>query len=73
MNRLHSALGQIAQLLTDLERKWALVGGLAVSARAEPRFTRDIDLAVLVDGDDDAENLVHALTLRGSTLLATVE
>ena len=25
---------------------WALVGGLAVSARTVPRFTRDLDFAV---------------------------
>lgn len=25
---------------------FALVGGIAVSARTEPRFTRDLDLAV---------------------------
>ena len=31
------------------------MGGLAVSARAEPRFTRDIDLALAVTDDADAE------------------
>jgi len=32
-----------------------------VSARTEPRLTRDADLAVLVADDRDAEALVHAL------------
>jgi hypothetical protein len=41
------------------------VGGLAVSARTEPRFTRDIDLVVAVEGDRDAERLVHDLQSRG--------
>lgn len=34
---------------TSSPRPWAVVGGLAVSARAEPRTTRDVDLAVAVD------------------------
>ena len=44
----------LRQVARDLERagcRWALLGGLAVSVRAEPRFTRDIDLAVAVESD----------------------
>ena len=45
-------------VLDDLAtQRLALVGGLAVSARAEPRFTRDVDLAVAVVSDDEAERL----------------
>lgn len=44
---------------------WALVGGLAVSARAEPRTTRDIDVAIAVDDDREAEGVVRALLGRG--------
>lgn len=51
----------------------ALVGGLAVSVRAEPRFTRDIDLAVTVDDDRAAERLIRALLSNGYHSLATVE
>ncbi|MDQ3974793.1 MAG: nucleotidyl transferase AbiEii/AbiGii toxin family protein [Actinomycetota bacterium] len=40
---------------------FALVGGLAVSARTEPRFTRDIDLVVAVENDREAEAVVRAL------------
>jgi len=39
----------------------ALVGGLAVSARAEPRLTRDVEVAVAVAGDAEAEPLMQAL------------
>jgi predicted nucleotidyltransferase len=42
----------------------ALVGGLAVSARAEPRLTRDVDLAVAVETDADAEAIVRELSSR---------
>jgi len=39
----------------------ALVGGLAVSARTEPRFTRDVDIAIAVDDDRAAEDVVSAM------------
>ena len=54
-------------------RDWALVGGLAVSARCEPRFTRDVDLAVAVADDAEAEALVRQLLTSGYQVLATVE
>ena len=37
----------------------ALVGGLAVATQAEPRLTRDVDLAVAVSDDDHAERCVR--------------
>ena len=40
---------------------FALVGGLAVSVRTEPRFTRDADLAVAIGGDGEAEALIRKL------------
>jgi predicted nucleotidyltransferase len=50
-----------------------LVGGLAVSVRAEPRFTRDVDLAVAVEDDSQAEALVGDLRRAGYEALETVE
>lgn len=47
----------------DLDRvgvRWALIGGLAVSVRAEPRFTRDVDVAVAIDSDVEAEAVAPA-------------
>jgi len=44
-----------------------------VSARAEPRFTRDVDVAVAITDDREAEALVHALTSDGYRLRAAVE
>lgn len=66
----------LRRLDTDLRRAgvaWALVGGLAVSVRAEPRFTRDVDIAVAVDGDAGAEGVVRAMMSDGYGMLATVE
>ena len=59
--------------LRDLARRFALVGGLAVSARTEPRLTRDADLVVLVTGDRDAEALVHDLQGRGWRVTTAIE
>ena len=56
-----------------LGRSWAVVGGLAVSARTEPRFTRDIDLALAVANDADAEALVRTLVASGYRVLASLE
>lgn len=55
------------------ERSFALVGGLAVSARAEPRFTRDLDFATAVENDAEAESVVFGLQARGFTVVTTVE
>jgi hypothetical protein len=38
---LRASLGRIAADLDTLEARWAVVGGLAVSARAEPRKRQD--------------------------------
>jgi hypothetical protein len=48
-------------------------GRFAVSARAEPRFTRDVDVAASVPNDAVAESLVRSLLSSGYQLLASVE
>lgn len=52
---------------------FAVIGGLAVSVRTEPRFTRDIDLAVACPADEDAEALLYALLQRGYRTAAVFE
>jgi hypothetical protein len=73
MNSLEKLLQRISHVLDMQKQAWALVGGLAVSVRTEPRFTRDLDLAVAVTGDREAEALVHALHKAGFQTFATVE
>jgi len=73
LSRLDAVLRRAARDLGDLGLRWALVGALAVSARAEPRFTRDVDLVVAVRSDDDAERVVRDLQARGYRLEAIVE
>lgn len=52
--------------------EFAVVGGLAVSIRSEPRLTRDSDFAVSVD-DDEAEALIQSLASHGYVATALVE
>jgi predicted nucleotidyltransferase len=73
VSRVESILRRTARDLADLGCRWALVGGLAVSIRTEPRFTRDIDLVVAVANDAEAEFLAGALQGRGYRVQALVE
>lgn len=67
------ALAAICKELVDRGRRFALVGGLAVSVRAEVRFTRDVDLVVLVEDDSEAESLIYELRSAGYSAIASVE
>ncbi|MGH3680395.1 MAG: nucleotidyl transferase AbiEii/AbiGii toxin family protein [Natronosporangium sp.] len=67
-DRLTGLESALRQLISDLRQDgvpFALVGGLAVSVRAEPRLTRDADVAVSVADDDQAEALVYRMVERG--------
>jgi hypothetical protein len=44
---------------------YALVGGFAVTLRAEPRTTRDLDVVLVVSGDREAESVALVLRMRG--------
>ena len=65
-----------AEVLSALRRenvKGCIVGGLAVSARCDPRFTRDVDIAVVVNTDEHAEALMHTLVGHGLRIAGLVE
>ena len=63
MSRYQSAFSRLVADLQALELSWALVGGMAVSVRVRPRTTEDIDVAIAVPGDREAEKV--ALSFRG--------
>ena len=71
--RLDEAFRLARQHLLDCGVQFALVGGLAVTVRTRPRFTEDIDFALAVDTDAEAEQLVHALVGSGYRIEAAVE
>ena len=70
---IEQLLQQLTHFFAEANRRWALVGGLAVSVRARPRFTNDLDLAVAVDTDQEAESLVYALTMQSYRVLLCLE
>ncbi len=59
--------------LYDLGVGFALVGGLAVSVRAEPRLTRDADFVVAVVDDAGAEAVVRNLLGIGYVAETVIE
>lgn len=64
------------RLVDDLRNRgtrFAVIGGFAVSVRAEPRFTRDIDLAVSVASDFEAEELTRDLQRAGYQVFSVLE
>jgi predicted nucleotidyltransferase len=73
MNVVERTLHDIAEHLGTRNQHWALVGGFAVSVRAEPRFTADVDVAVAVADDLDAERLVRDLMSVGYRVVASIE
>lgn len=72
-NQLEATLRQALRDLAACGCRWALVGGLAVGARAEPRTTRDVDVAIATSSDAEAEQLVHAMLGKGYRLAMAVE
>jgi len=70
---LISAASQVLAALRQENVKGCIVGGLAVSSRCDPRFTRDVDIAVAVETDEQAEALIHALVSHGLRMNGLVE
>lgn len=73
MTAIAAALERISAALDEASVRFALVGGLAVSVWSEPRFTRDVDLAVAVPDDAVAETLVRGLATQGWQVDAVIE
>ncbi|NJL26729.1 MAG: nucleotidyl transferase AbiEii/AbiGii toxin family protein [Thermoanaerobaculia bacterium] len=65
MVRLYKALIGVGKDLQELGIRWALVGGIAVSLRSEPRTTRDLDIAVATRSNRETDNLIRDLAARG--------
>jgi predicted nucleotidyltransferase len=73
LNPVERALKRIFAELGGASVPCALIGGLAVSARVEPRTTRDVDVAISAAGDDAAEQLVFHLQSRGYVVAMLLE
>lgn len=65
MSSVIAALRMVATDLNRVGRPWALVGALGVSVHAEPRTTKDIDVAVALADGEELEHLITALEESG--------
>ena len=73
MRTVREALLRALKDLGHLDHAFAIVGGLAVSARCEPRLTRDVDIAMAVSDDRDAEEIIFRLQGLGYRVVTTLE
>ena len=73
MRTVREALLCALKALGHLDHPFAIVGGLAVSARCEPRLTRDVDIAIAASDDRDAEAIVFRLQGLGYRVVTTLE
>ena len=69
---MQRTLRAMVEWLAPRRVAFALVGGLAVSIRAEVRFTRDVDLALAVT-EDELTSLVRDLRAAGYHLHSVLE
>lgn len=73
MNDLERALRLLVRDLEAQGAPYALVGGLAVSARAEPRLTRDADVVISTSDDHETQAVIRDLAARGYDVGAILE
>lgn len=64
MNPRLAAAWEIHEFLTEQGLAYAIIGGIAVQKWSEPRFTRDVDLAVAAPLDTGSAPLVQLITER---------
>ena len=53
--------------------KFAIIGGVAISIRTVERFTKDLDIAIAVRSDREAEEIVHSLSRIGYFVESVIE
>jgi predicted nucleotidyltransferase len=73
MIRLGDLIRPITSRLRANKAEFAVIGGLAVSARTVPRFTKDADFAVMVENDAEAERLVFEVTRDGFQVVTLID
>jgi len=59
MRQLEQVTREVVTWLVANRIGYALIGGLAVSFRTVERFTKDIDLVIAVENDQQAESCVR--------------
>lgn len=75
MKELEKHIRVLVTWFNENKIAYALIGGIAVSFRSTERTTKDVDFAIAVDSDEEAERQIHALISIGyqvETLLEQV-
>lgn len=65
MRQLEQVTREIVAWLQENGFQYAMIGGLAVSFRTIERFTKDIDLVIAVENDQQAESCVRQIAGLG--------
>jgi predicted nucleotidyltransferase len=73
IDHLEEYVKTVAQHLRGLGVEFAVVGGIAVSLRTIERFTKDVDFAISVKGDREAESIVESLRQSGFRIAMFLE
>lgn len=73
MNLVEKFLRIATSALREQGKPFALVGGFAIIARCQPRFTHDADIAVAVADDAEAESIILGLTHHGLQIKGVLE
>ncbi len=73
IDHLEEYVKTVAEHLRGLRVEFALVGGIAVSLRTIERFTKDVDFAISVEGDAEAESIVESLRRAGFRIAMFLE
>ena len=73
MSPLEAAIRRALAGLARAGARGAIIGGHAVSARTEFRFTRDIDFALSVTDDDEAERIVSSFLQSGYRVVSVLD
>ena len=73
MRKLEQVTREVVSWLTEIRIGYALIGGLAVSFRTIERFTKDIDLVIAVENDQEAESYVRELSGHGFQVQTLLE
>lgn len=67
------SLRHLLPIFKEAGIRFALVGGLAVTFRGEERTTKDIDLALAVNSDSEAEGVLQLFLASGYRIEALLE
>ena len=73
MRQLEEVTREVVTWLTSNQFGYALIGGLAVSFRTIERLTKDIDMVIAVENDQQAENCVRELAGLGYQVQTLLE